>query len=101
MIFEAASVAFAWLGREFQWSERSARRFMLIAEKFKSANLADFSGEALYLLAGPSVPPEVREEAAERAEAGETITKDEAGKTITKIEAERAGRASLWSAIAG
>ena len=65
-----------WLKGEFGWSERSAQNFMSVAEKFKSAKIADLpiQPSAAYLLAAPSVPDEAREKAVEKAEAGEEIT---------------------------
>jgi hypothetical protein len=65
-----------WLKAEFGWSERSAQNFMNVAEKFKSAKIADLpiQPSAAYLLAAPSVPDEAREKAVEKAEAGEEIT---------------------------
>jgi DUF3102 family protein len=62
----------AWVEAEFQWGEQSARNYMAVAERFPQG-LGDLpiTREALYLLAGPSVPEEAREEAVERAEAGE------------------------------
>lgn len=65
-----------WLRAEFGWSERSAQNFMGVAEKFKSAKIADLpiQPSAAYLLAAPSVPDEAREKAVEKAEAGEEIT---------------------------
>jgi hypothetical protein len=61
---------------EFCWSERSAQNFMSVAEKFKSAIIADLpiQPSAAYLLAAPSVPDEAREKAVKKAEAGEGIT---------------------------
>ncbi len=65
-----------WLRAEFGWSERSAQNFMGVAEKFKSAKIADLpiQPSAAYLLAAPSVPDEARQKAVEKAEAGEEIT---------------------------
>jgi hypothetical protein len=65
-----------WVRAEFGWSERSAQNFMSVAEKFKSAKIADLpiQPSAAYLLAAPSVPDEAREKAVEKAEAGEEIT---------------------------
>jgi gas vesicle protein len=65
-----------WLRAEFGWSERSAQNFMSVAEKFKSAKIADLpiQPSAAYLLAAPSVPNEARAKAVEKAEAGEEIT---------------------------
>jgi hypothetical protein len=65
-----------WLVAEFDWSDRTARQFMLVADRFKSANFSDLqiAPSALYLLAAPSTPESAREEAIARAEEGETIT---------------------------
>lgn len=65
-----------WLKAEFDWTERTARRFMAVADSFKSDKLSDLdiAPSALYLLSAPSTPEEVREEALDRAEAGEPIT---------------------------
>ena len=66
-----------WLTREFGWSDRTALNFMRVyqmslkSEKFSDLNIPV---SALYLLARPSTPAEVREEVIERAEAGEQIT---------------------------
>ena len=65
-----------WLRAEFGWSERSAQNFMRVADKFKSAKIADLpiQPSAAYFLAAPSIPVEAREKAVEKAEAGEEIT---------------------------
>ncbi len=65
-----------WLEAEFEWTERTARNFMRVAEVFKSENFSDLqlAPSALYLLASPSIPEVVREEALERASTGESIT---------------------------
>ncbi|MBV8885395.1 MAG: DUF3102 domain-containing protein [Chroococcidiopsidaceae cyanobacterium CP_BM_RX_35] len=65
-----------WLEAEFDWTDRTARQFMRVAEEFKSANFSDlpFSPSALYLLAAPSSPQAAKLEAISRAEAGEFIT---------------------------
>lgn len=65
-----------WLAAEFDWQERTAQNFMLVANQFKSANFADLkiAPSALYLLAAPSTPESVRIEAIDRAAQGETIT---------------------------
>jgi Protein of unknown function (DUF3102) len=65
-----------WLKAEFGWSERSAQNFMSVAEKFKSAKIADLAIQpsAAYYLAAPSVPDDARQKAVEKAEAGEEIT---------------------------
>ncbi len=67
-----------WLATEFYWDERTARRFMSVAESLghKSDILSkgNFAPSALYLLAAPSTPETARAEALARAEAGEVIT---------------------------
>lgn len=65
-----------WLKAEFDWSVRTAARFMQVATKFKNAKLAhlDIAASALYLLAEPSTPNEAQKEALELAEQGENIT---------------------------
>jgi phage N-6-adenine-methyltransferase len=67
----------AWLQAEFEWSERTAQRYMSVAQAFKSDTvsvLANAEARALYLLAAPSTPESVREEAVQRAETGERLT---------------------------
>jgi hypothetical protein len=66
-----------WLSREFGWSDHTARNFMQVYElALKSENISnlDISASALYRLARPSTPVEVREEVIERAKTGERIT---------------------------
>lgn len=63
-----------WLRSEFGWSERTAQRFMAIARRFTSANLADLSMAVLESLSGDSVPEEARAEVAERSKRGEKVT---------------------------
>ncbi|HLH23292.1 MAG TPA: hypothetical protein VK066_12275 [Chloroflexota bacterium] len=47
----------AWQRAEFGWSERTARNFMEVAERFKSAKFADLPAPSvLYLLAQPNTP---------------------------------------------
>jgi hypothetical protein len=65
-----------WLEKEFNWSRRTAYRFISVYEQFGRANLAqlDIAPSALYLLAEPSTPDAARQEGMARAEAGETIS---------------------------
>lgn len=65
-----------WLDAEFGWTDRTARQFMSVAEKFKSENFSvlEIGASALYLLASPSTPEAARAEAIERASNGEAIT---------------------------
>jgi hypothetical protein len=48
----------SWIRGEFGWSERMAQNFMSVAEKFKSAKIADLpiQPSAAYYLAAPLSP---------------------------------------------
>lgn len=70
-----------WLQTEFEWSEGTALNFMRVYDLAESINFTDLSladliiaPSALYTLARPSMPGEVRDEMIERAAAGEAIT---------------------------
>ncbi len=64
-----------WLRAEFEWSHQTAKRFMNVAVSFRNQQFVDLvAPSALYLLAAPSTPAVVREEAITRAQAGESIT---------------------------
>lgn len=67
-----------WLRAEFGWTERTARNFMTVAQRFgpKTEIISDLQIEptAAYLLAAPSVPEEASMAALRRAEDGERIT---------------------------
>lgn len=66
----------AWLKAEFDWSVRTAGRFMQVSTQFESANLANLNiaVSALYLLAEPSTPEEARKQALKLAKEGKKIT---------------------------
>lgn len=66
-----------WVTAEFGWSTPSARRFMQVAEAFKTLNLSDLNiaPSALYALASGSTPDFIREEVVEMAQAtGQRVT---------------------------
>ncbi|BAY49697.1 hypothetical protein SAMD00079811_73260 [Scytonema sp. HK-05] len=65
-----------WLKAEFNWGMWTARKFMQITRRFKSVNFTDLSidASALYVLASPSTPEVVLQEAFKRAGQGEVIT---------------------------
>jgi|GEM_PF-1885323 len=67
----------AWLRAEFNWGQWTARKFMQVTRQFKTVNFTDLSinASALYLLAAPSTPEAVRQEALERAGQGEVMTR--------------------------
>jgi hypothetical protein len=65
-----------WLEAEFEWGEWTARKFMQVAQQFKSVKFTELqiAPSALYELAAPSTPEAARSEALSRAEAGESIS---------------------------
>ncbi|MGN7878564.1 DUF3102 domain-containing protein [Ensifer sp. 22460] len=79
-----------WIAVEFNMSERTARNFMSVFHKFgESAKVADLRPSVLYVLSAASTPPEVREQAIERAAAGETVTLDDIKVMKAECVAER------------
>lgn len=64
-----------WLKAEFDWSVKTANRFMHVAANFKLVTVTnlDITASALYFLASPSTPQEARTEALKRATNGEKI----------------------------
>lgn len=69
-----------WLESEFGWTDRTAQRFMNVANSFKNDNLSDLNigTSALYMLSEPSTPEPARQEAIERAEKGESVSYSDA-----------------------
>ena len=75
----------AWLEAEFEWTPRTAYNFIHVFEAFP--DLENFSklnaaASALYLLASPATPPEIRDEFFKRAISGEKVTHKNVQKTI-------------------
>jgi hypothetical protein len=74
-----------WLTAEFSMSADTAENFMRVAAHFgDQPKLSEFAPSALYLLAAPSTPDSAREEAQERAEAGETISRTVAKQIVAE-----------------
>lgn len=65
-----------WLRAEFGWTDRTARHFMMVSDRFKSEIISDLdiASTALVLLAAPSTPDSAVEDAIQRAQAGQPIT---------------------------
>lgn len=63
----------AWIESEFGWSEPTAQRFMRVADVFQNRQVDGFQPSALYALASGNVTQAIRDEFAQRAEAGEII----------------------------
>ena len=66
----------AWLKAEFDWSVSAANKFMHVSQRFQPEELetVEISPSALYVLAAPSTPNEVRNHALAQAKQGKTIT---------------------------
>lgn len=63
-----------WLKAEFDWTQQTAVNFMRVADKFKNfINLTDIAPSALYLLAAPSTPDEVRDHFIEQSQNGTSV----------------------------
>ena len=64
-----------WLEAEFEWSKSAAAKFMQVSEQFRDVKFTelDIAPSALYILAAPSTPEAVRQEALTRAKAGEPL----------------------------
>ena len=64
-----------WIRAEFDMSQSAAYRFINVAERYdgKLPSLGSLNIEAVYELAAPSTPPEVREEIERRVAAGELV----------------------------
>jgi hypothetical protein len=79
----------AWLKVEFGWSQRTAYNFINVYQAFPElANFArmDISISALYLLAAPSTPQEIRNHFLNCAIAGEKINYKEIQKAIREAK---------------
>jgi hypothetical protein len=65
-----------WIDKEFGWGDRSARNFMMVYDRFKTANFADLEIDvsALYLIAAPKTSESVRADLIRLAESGEHVT---------------------------
>lgn len=86
-----------WLRAEFNWTERTARRLMAVAERFgpKTDTMSDLPIEATaaYLLASPSAPGEAVAVAIKRAQWGERITASVARQILTTLRQNPGQRA--------
>ena len=83
----------AWLRLEFGWTDRTARNFMAVAEQFggRTETISELKIDptAAYLLSAPSAPDEARQQAVERAEAGEQITTSVAKEILAETRKKR------------
>ena len=77
-----------WLRTEFDWSDSAARKFMQVHRRFKSVKFTNLNIaiSALYLLAADCTSEAARNEAVQRAEAGEVITRAKAKEIVQHHE---------------
>lgn len=88
-----------WCQVEFDMSQRTAQRMMAVADAFggKSDTVSLLSDSALYLLAGPSVPEEARQEVIAEAQAtGQSPTKAQVQAVIDQHKPAPPSYASVW-----
>jgi hypothetical protein len=85
----------SWLTTEFDWSTRTAQRFLQVYERFKNDNLADLkiSASAIYEMASPSTSEEVRIQAIEAAKGGQEVTPSFLSKIKSEAQAKLKGLA--------
>ncbi len=81
----------AWLEAEFDWSISAANKFMQVSKQFQLDDLEtiDIAPSALYILAAPSTPLEVRNQALEKARQGQVITFSFAKKLLKTNQAKQ------------
>lgn len=65
-----------WLKAEFDWTERTAERYMQAAERFadKSDTVSDLPPTIVYQLSSPSTPATVRDEIVSQLDQGEAVS---------------------------
>lgn len=75
-------------------SDRTALNFINVAKVYggKSETVSDLDPSALYALAAPKTPLEVREEIEKMIEAGEVVTKAEVARLKAEFEAAKRGK---------
>ncbi len=91
-----------WLEIEFKWSVRTAQKYMSIADAFsntKSSSDLSMSFETMAYLAAPSTPDDVRQQAIERAEAGDRITHSEAKQMVKGGKAAEAPQMTFEQSV--
>lgn len=76
-----------WLELEFGGSHDTADRLIRVADKFGSVDaITSFKKGALYFLSQETIPQAAREQAIERAESGETITRQMAEQIVSTFQ---------------
>lgn len=87
-----------WIAAEFSMSERSAERFINVANVYggKSDILSFLSDSVLYMLAAPSTPDGARQEVERAALSGQKVTVEFAKEAIQKRKPESPIYAPIW-----
>lgn len=92
-----------WLRAEFDWTQRTAERFMAVAQRFGSKidtmSIMKIDPTAAYLLAAPSAPPSASEIALQRAQSGERITVSVAKEILVTLGKKTVRRAATPPAL--
>jgi hypothetical protein len=81
----------SWLKAEFGWSRRTAYNFINVYETFRDrTNLSqvNIATSALYLLASPSISPEVRQQYLDQAQSGQRLNHKDLVKQIQQEKSE-------------
>lgn len=75
-----------WISAEFGWTDRTARNFMSAAQlaDSKSEIISVLPAAAIYKLAAPSTPEEVKDRIISRLEAGERLSAREVSDTVAE-----------------
>jgi hypothetical protein len=89
-----------WIHAEFGWSEDTAQRQMNVALRMgELPHGAVFEDRALYLLSGKLVPEDVRQQARDRAAAGEAITHSLAKELLEAHQAQTQAESARQAAL--
>ena len=90
-----------WLRAEFDWTERTAQRFMAVAQRFGSKtdtmSVMRIDLTAAYLLAAPTAPREASATALQRAQSGERITTSVAREILSNFRSKPERREKISS----
>jgi hypothetical protein len=80
-----------WLKSEFDWSLRTAARYMQVASSFKDTDLANLNiaVSTLYLLAEPSTPIKAQEKVIEVSKQGENISYSKARDIVKQYKEDK------------
>lgn len=87
-----------WIQTEFEMTQKTAVRFMQVAERFsgKYDIMSYFNPTILYQLAAPSTPDEVVEKVIEKAEDGESVTTAEVKELKAQVIAAKKENQKLF-----